>query len=143
MPNFKTPQFKTLDDLAVAGKPVLVRVDVNVPLVEGRVRDATRIERCRPTIEELADRGARVVLLSHLGRPGGKPVAAMSREPVAGALARSLGGRRVGFAADCIGTAARVAEVIPRNHLVHKERFSPFIETVLVPLGYFGDNLAA
>ncbi|MEE8536088.1 MAG: phosphoglycerate kinase [Kiloniellales bacterium] len=101
------PEFKTLDDLAVAGKPVLVRVDVNVPLDDGRVRDATRIERCRPTIEELADRGARVVLLSHLGRPGGKPVAALSLEPVAGALARSLGDRSVGFAADCIGAAAR------------------------------------
>lgn len=128
MPEFKTPEFKTLDDLTVAGKPVLVRVDLNVPLAGGRVRDATRIERCRPTIEELADRGARVVLLSHLGRPGGKPAAALSLEPVAGALARSLEHRSIGFAADCIGAAAQsVIAALPNGGIALLEnlRFHP------------------
>jgi len=67
-------RFKTLDDFDVAARRVLVRVDFNVPMGDGRVTDASRIERCRPTIEELSDRGARVVLMSHFGRPKGRRV---------------------------------------------------------------------
>jgi phosphoglycerate kinase len=102
------PRFKTLDDLEVSGKTVLVRVDFNVPLREGRVTDATRIERSRPTVVELADKGAKVVLLAHFGRPKGEPKPEMSLRPVAEAAAETLG-RPVGFAEDCVGEAAQRA----------------------------------
>ena len=65
-------QFKTIDTINVSGKRVLVRVDLNVPMKNGKVTDATRIERAAPTVEELADKGAKVVVLSHFGRPDGK-----------------------------------------------------------------------
>ncbi|MFQ6017266.1 MAG: phosphoglycerate kinase [Kiloniellaceae bacterium] len=99
-------RFKTLDDLDVAGKRVLVRVDFNVPMRDGRVRDATRIERSLPTIEELVRRGGRVVLMSHFGRPKGRRIPGMSLHPVAEALSTALGGRPVDFAADCVGAPA-------------------------------------
>lgn len=98
--------FKTLDDVTVAGKRVLVRGDLNVPVQDGRVTDTTRIDRLVPTIRDLADKGARVVVLSHFGRPKGKVVAAMSLEPVAAALSVSLG-KPVAFATDCIGGPAK------------------------------------
>jgi phosphoglycerate kinase len=98
--------FKTLDDLDVDGKTVLVRVDFNVPLQGGRVGDATRIARSLPTIEELARRGARVVLISHLGRPKGVRVPELSLAPLVGPLSERLPGRRVVFGADCIGAEA-------------------------------------
>lgn len=98
--------FKTLDDVTVAGKRVLVRGDLNVPVQDGRVTDTTRIDRLVPTIRDLADKGARVVVLSHFGRPKGKVVAAMSLEPVAAALSASLG-KPVAFATDCIGGPAK------------------------------------
>jgi len=98
--------FKTLDDLAVAGKRVLVRVDFNVPMKDGRVADATRIERAAPTLTQLADHGARIVVLSHLGRPNGRVVADLSLEPLAEVLGETLGGRAVAFAADCVGAEA-------------------------------------
>ncbi len=101
--------FKTLDELEVDGKTVLLRVDFNVPLRAGAVTDATRIERSVATIEELASRGARVVLISHLGRPKGEPRAEFSLAPLAGPLAERLPGRRIAFAADCIGAAAEAA----------------------------------
>jgi phosphoglycerate kinase len=99
-------RFKTLDDLSVAGKRVLVRVDYNVPMQGGQVSDATRIDRSLPTIEALRRAGARVVLLSHFGRPKGRRVAEMSLKPVAGALSAALGGAPVAFAKDCIGAPA-------------------------------------
>ncbi|MDP6786845.1 MAG: phosphoglycerate kinase [Rhodospirillales bacterium] len=98
--------FKTLDDLAVAGKRVLVRVDFNVPMKDGRITDATRIERTVPTLTQLADRRARVVVLSHLGRPKGRVVNEVSLGPLAEALGVALGGRAVSFAADCVGSEA-------------------------------------
>ncbi len=98
--------FKTLDDLEVDGKTVLVRVDFNVPLRDGEVADATRIERSLPTIEDLANRGARVVLMSHLGRPKGARVPEFSLAPLVGPLSERLPGRRVVFGADCIGPQA-------------------------------------
>ncbi|WP_305986869.1 phosphoglycerate kinase [Roseibium sp. MMSF_3544] len=98
--------FKTLDDLSdLAGKRVLVRVDLNVPMDGGRVTDTTRIERVLPTIRELSEKGAKVVLLAHFGRPKGERVAEMSLAPVAPAVADLLG-KPVAFANDCIGPAA-------------------------------------
>src|SRR5262250_280657 len=100
-------QFRTLDDVGVKGKRVLVRVDLNVPMENGRVTDATRIERVAPTITEIADKGGKVILLSHLGRPKG-PDPAQSLRPVAEAVAAIIK-RPVAFAADCIGPAAEAA----------------------------------
>ena len=100
--------FKTLDDLQVRGKRVLVRADLNVPMQDGVVSDALRIERQAPTIRELAEKGARVIVLSHFDRPKGKVVPAMSLKPVAAALARELG-KPVAFAEDCIGDVAKAA----------------------------------
>ncbi|MDH6234212.1 phosphoglycerate kinase [Mesorhizobium soli] len=101
--------FKTLDDLGeVKGKRVLVRVDLNVPVADGKVTDATRIERVAPTILELSRRGARVVLLAHFGRPKEGPEAKYSLAPIAGATAEVLG-HAVAFASDCIGDAAAKA----------------------------------
>ncbi|MCX2725379.1 phosphoglycerate kinase [Roseibium salinum] len=98
--------FKTLDDLTdIAGKRVLVRVDLNVPMDGGNVSDATRIERVLPTIRELFDKKAKVILLAHFGRPKGERVPEMSLAPVAPAVS-SLLGRPVAFAGDCIGQAA-------------------------------------
>ena len=97
--------YKTIDDIAVSGRRVLVRADLNVPMKDGRVTDDTRITRTVPTLRDLADGGARVIVTSHLGRPKGKPVAEMSLRPVAEALGRALGAP-VAFAEDCVGPAA-------------------------------------
>ena len=97
---------RTLKDLDVDGKTVLVRVDYNVPLnKEGRVADATRIRATLPTIAWLRERNARVVLMSHLGRPDGEVKPSLSLKPVAEELAMLLGAP-VRFATDCIGPAA-------------------------------------
>jgi len=98
---------RTLDEADVRGKRVLLRVDLNVPLEDGKVRDLTRIERVAPTIREIADKGGKVILLSHLGRPKG-PDPKQSLRPVAAAVAEVLG-RPVGFAEDCIGAKAQAA----------------------------------
>ncbi|MEA2937054.1 MAG: phosphoglycerate kinase, partial [Alphaproteobacteria bacterium] len=79
------PKFRTLDDADVKNKRVLLRVDLNVPMKNGRVSDATRIERVAPTITEIADKGGKVILLSHLGRPKG-PNPKDSLRPVAEAV---------------------------------------------------------
>ena len=100
--------FKTLSDLDVRGKRVLVRADLNVPMKDGRVTDASRIERQAPTIRELADKGARVIVLSHFDRPKGKVVPSMSLKPVAAPLAAAVG-KPVAFADDCIGEVAKAA----------------------------------
>jgi phosphoglycerate kinase len=100
--------FRNLDGLDVKGKRVLVRADLNVPMAEGKVTDATRIERQAPTIRELAGKGARVVVLSHFDRPKGKVVPSMSLRPVAEPLAKEVG-RPVAFAADTVGEAAQKA----------------------------------
>lgn len=99
--------FKTLDDLTVAGQRVLVRGDLNLPVQDGRVTDTTRIDRMLPTLRELLEKGARVVVISHFGRPKGQVVPEMSLKPVADALSQALGGTKVAFAADCIGDAAK------------------------------------
>ncbi len=103
------PAFKTLDDIAVAGKRVALRADLNVPMRNGKVTDETRIVRLTPTIGELAKKGARVIVLSHFGRPGGEVVPELSLMPLSAPLARALGGVKVHFAADCVGPAAAAA----------------------------------
>src|SRR4030095_8801429 len=99
--------FRTLDQADVTGKRVLLRVDLNVPMENGTVADATRIERIAPTITEIADKGGKVILLSHLGRPKGRDPK-NSLRPVAAEVARVLG-RRVAFVEDCVGERAEAA----------------------------------
>ncbi len=99
--------FRTLDDVDLKNKRVLLRVDLNVPMENGKVADTTRIERVAPGIDDLADRGAKVILLSHLGRPKG-PDPKDSLKPVAEALGQTLG-RTIHFAEDCIGAKAEAA----------------------------------
>jgi len=100
--------FRTIDNLDVAGKRVLLRADLNVPVRGGKITDLTRIERLCPTIRELARKGAKVIVCSHFDRPKGKRVPEMSLGPVAAALGEVLG-QRVRFAEDCIGVAAEQA----------------------------------
>lgn len=100
-------RFLTLDDLTPKGKVVLMRADLNVPMQDGKVTDLTRIERLVPTLRELAQKGARTVILSHFGRPKGKDPA-MSLAPVGKALAEAYG-KPVGFVDDCIGEAPQAA----------------------------------
>ena len=95
----------TLDGAAVAGRRVLLRADLNVPMKDGVITDPTRLEAVLPTIRELAGKGARVIVASHFDRPKGKAVAAMSLAPIAAAMGRALGAP-VAFAADCVGEAA-------------------------------------
>jgi phosphoglycerate kinase len=99
-------RFHTLGDLDVAGRRVLVRADLNVPLDGNRVGDGMRIARLAPTILELARRQARTIVLSHLGRPKGTVVPEMSLHPVVAPLSEALEGRPVAFAEDCVGDAA-------------------------------------
>ena len=122
---------KTLDDLFKAvglrGLRILVRADLNVPMADGRITDATRIERVAPTLVELADRGAKVIVLSHFGRPKGAPEEKYSLAPVATALEPYIG-RKAAFAADCIGEVARKAiDALPDGGILVLEntRFHP------------------
>ncbi len=101
--------FRTLDDLDPAGRRVLVRVDLNVPMRDGAISDATRIERVAPTLAELAERGGRVIVLSHFGRPKGKVTPSMSLAPLAEPLSDAIGGRAVAFTEDCVGAPAEAA----------------------------------
>ncbi len=101
-------RYRKIEDLDVADKRVLCRVDFNVPIKDGKVTDATRIERALPTIEALSKAGAKVLLLSHFGRPKGKADPEMSLAPVAKALSKTLGGP-VDFVEDCIGDPVRAA----------------------------------
>src|SRR5438876_6741980 len=120
-------QFRTLDDVDVKGKRVLLRVDLNVPTENGRVTDATRLERVAPTITEISTKGGKVILLAHFGRPKGRDPKE-SLKPVAADVAHVLG-RHVGFADNCIGedaeaaiTAMRPGDVLLlENTRFHKE----------------------
>jgi phosphoglycerate kinase len=146
--------FRTLDSADVSGKRVLLRVDLNVPMENGKVSDATRIERVLPTIREIADKGGKVILLAHFGRPKGGPDEANSLRPVAAAVAELLG-RPVGFAADCIGpvAAAAVASLkdgdvlLLENTRFHKqeEKNDPAFVEELAKLGelYVNDAFSA
>lgn len=136
-------RFRTLDDADVKGKRVLIRVDLNVPTENGKVTDATRIERQAPTIIEIADKGGKAILLSHFGRPKGVDPS-QSLRPVAEEVARVLK-RPVAFAEDCIGdkAAAAVAAMKPgdilclENTRFHKgeEKNDPAFVAELAKLG--------
>ncbi|MFI0474952.1 phosphoglycerate kinase [Paracoccus jiaweipingae] len=100
--------FNTIDDLDLDGKVVLVRVDINVPVADGRVTDATRIEKIVPTVKDIQQKGGMPVLLAHFGRPKGQRVDSLSLKQVIPALEAALG-QPVGFAEDCIGGPAKRA----------------------------------
>jgi phosphoglycerate kinase len=108
-----TKPFRTLDDVDVSGKRVLLRVDLNVPMEQGRVTDTTRLERVAPTIAEIADKAGKAILLAHFGRPKG-PDAKDSLKPVAAELSKVLG-KPVAFADDCIGDVAQKAVAAMKN----------------------------
>jgi phosphoglycerate kinase len=143
-------KLKTTAGLDVAGKRVLVRADLNVPLADGRVTDATRLTRLVPGILDLARRGAKVVVLSHFGRPKGAVVPEMSLRPVAEALGDALG-RPVAFADDCVGEVAAKAiagmangdVLVLENLRFHKgeEKNDPALAAELAKLGdiFVGD----
>ena len=97
---------RKVEDLGVRGKRVVVREDLNVPMTGGAIADYTRVDAAIPTLKLLLNRGARVIILSHLGRPDGKPDPALSLRPLAGALSERLG-IPVAFAEDCVGEAVR------------------------------------
>ncbi len=107
------PNFRTLDDVDAKGKRVLLRVDLNVPMDNGRVTDATRLERIAPTITEISGKGGRVILLAHFGRPKGRDDK-VSLKPVAAALADVIG-KPVAFALDCVGDVAAKAVAAMKN----------------------------
>jgi len=148
-------RFRTLDDIDVRGKRVLLRADLNVPVKDGVVTDATRIERLAPTIETLIEKGAKVVLMSHFGRPDGRPNPAFSLRPLVGSLSKAIGGREVAFASDCIGKEAKrvVSALQPgqvallENLRFHKdeEENSPDFACALAELGdvYVDDAFSA
>src|SRR5271167_843573 len=148
-------RFQTLDDIDVRGKQVLLRADLNVPVKNGVVTDATRIERLAPTIEALIEKGAKVIVMSHFGRPQGRPDAACSLRPLIAPLRKAISGREVAFAADCIGEEAKrvVAALRPgqvallENLRFHEgeEANSPDFARALAELGdvYVDDAFSA
>jgi phosphoglycerate kinase len=148
-------RFQTLDDIDVSGKRVLLRADLNVPVKNAVVTDATRIERLAPTIEALIEKGAKVIVMSHFGRPQGRPDPAYSLQPLVAPLSKAIGGREVAFAGDCIGKEAKrvVAALRPgqvallENLRFHKgeEENSPDFARALAELGdvYVDDAFSA
>jgi phosphoglycerate kinase len=147
-------RLRTLADLDVAGRTVLVRLDLNVPMQDGKITDATRIERSVPTVKELLDKDAKVAVLSHFGRPKGKREPSMSLEPLCEPLGAALG-RSVALAEDCIGEPARRAvealrpgdAVLLENLRFHpgEEKNDPAFADQLAALGevYVNDAFAA
>ncbi len=104
--------FRTIDTLDVKGKRVLLRLDLNVPMKDGQVTDTTRIDRTVPTINELTGKGAKVIIVTHLGRPKGEKKPEFTVKPVADAMSTALG-KPVAFASDCVGPdAAQVVDAM-------------------------------
>lgn len=146
--------FRTLDSADLKGKRVLVRVDLNLPMDGGKVTDATRIERILPTLNEISQKGGKVVLLAHFGRPKNGPDEANSLRPVAAAVAQHLG-KPVAFASDCIGPVAAEAVnalkdgefLLLENTRFHKgeEKNDPAVVDALAALGdiYVNDAFSA
>ncbi|PZQ19145.1 MAG: phosphoglycerate kinase [Ancylobacter novellus] len=146
--------FKTLDDVDVAGKRVLVRVDLNVPMDGGRVTDDTRLRAIQPTLNELAQKGAKTILLAHFGRPKGKRDESQSLKVVVPALEKTLM-QDVQFADDCVGEAAEAAVrklapgdvLLLENTRFHagEEKNDPEFATALAKLGdlYVNDAFSA
>jgi phosphoglycerate kinase len=146
--------FHTLDSANLKGKRVLVRVDLNVPMENGQVSDATRIDRILPTLREITDKGGKAILLAHFGRPKNGPDTANSLKPVAGALAQHLG-RPVAFAPDCVGAQASAAishmangdVLLLENTRFHKgeEKNDPTLVQQMADLGdlYVNDAFSA
>ncbi len=146
--------WKTLDEMELNGKVVLVRVDINVPVEDGRVTDDTRIRRIVPTVRDIAAAGGKPVLLAHFGRPKGQVVAEMSLEPLLPALSQAFD-MPVKFASDCIGAPAKqaVAALAPgevlllENTRFHKEETEndPAFAAALAALGdvYVNDAFSA
>ena len=146
--------FKTLDHVNLAGKRVLLRVDLNVPMEQGKVTDATRIERILPTIKEIAQMGGKIILLAHFGRPKAGPDTENSLHPLVSVLSQQLG-QEVAFAKDCIGPEAegKVAALksgdvlLLENTRFHKgeEKNDPAFVAALASLGdlYVNDAFSA
>jgi phosphoglycerate kinase len=119
--------WKSLDDIDLAGKVVLTRVDINVPVENGEVTDATRIERIAPTIQDILAKGGKPVLLAHFDRPKGKVVPSMSLKVTLSAL-EAVMGQKVAFAEDCVGPVAEAAvKALPDGGilLLENTRFHP------------------
>src|SRR5690606_21220026 len=119
--------WKTLDDLDLDGKVVLTRVDINVPVEDGRVTDATRITRIVPTVRDILAKGGRPVLLAHFDRPKGRVAPEMSLRVTLPALSEALG-VEVAFAEDCVNETARAAiAALPTGGvlLLENTRFHP------------------
>ena len=106
--------FTTIDSFNPHGQRVLLRVDFNLPMRDGRISDISRLQRVAPTVSELSEKGARVILASHFDRPKGQVVPSMSLRPMAAALEEAIG-RPVAFAADCIGPVAEDAVAAMRD----------------------------
>jgi phosphoglycerate kinase len=146
--------WKTLDDMDLDGKAVLTRVDINVPVDDGKVTDATRIERIVPTVRDILAKGGKPVLMAHFARPKGKVVPEMSLKVVLPALEAALG-QPVAFAADCVGEkAAAAVAALPaggvlllENTRFHKgeEANDPEFASALASLGdvYCNDAFSA
>ncbi len=146
--------WKTLDEMDLAGKVVLVRVDINVPVENGVVTDATRIEKIVPTVRDILAKGGKPVLMAHFGRPKGKVVAEMSLRPLVPELAKALG-CKVNFAEDCIGAPAKAAVaalgagevLLLENTRFHagEEKNDPELSAAMAALGeiYVNDAFSA
>jgi phosphoglycerate kinase len=146
--------FRTLDKADVKGKRVLCRVDLNLPMTDGKVADDTRVRAVAPTIRELADKGGKVILLAHFGRPKGGPEEKYSLRQIVPAVSAVLG-RTVGFAEDCIGPKAEAAVAAMKNGDIlllentrfHKgeEKNDPEFTAALAKLGdvYVNDAFSA
>ena len=146
--------FRTLDSADVNGKRVLVRVDLNLPMADGKVADDTRVRAVAPTIREIADRGGKVILLAHFGRPKGGPEEKYSLRQIVPTVSAVVG-RAVAFAEDCIGPKAEAAVaamkdgdiLVLENTRFHKgeEKNDPEFTAALARLGdvYVNDAFSA